>query len=321
MSLCIENKLPLLLVGPTGTGKSVYIKDKLMNQLDKSVYQPLFITFSAQTNSTQTQNLVMNKLEKRGRGSYGPRPGQRCIIFVDDLNMPALEKYGAQPPIELLRQLLDHGFWYSFEDTSKMKLKDIQFISAMGPPGGGRNPISTRLQRHVNLISITNFDDDTMTRIFSTIVSKAFKESHFPMDLQGMATGIVAATMSVYKSAIASLLPTPAKSHYTFNLRDFSRVISGVLLMDGKVAGDKNKLCRLWCHEVYRVFGDRLVFEEDHDWLFELLKETVKSSFKMSLDSVFAHVASPKGTHRHLSTFVFLFLCCPIFLTHVCVQA
>lgn len=40
----------------------------------------------------------------------------------------------------------------------------------MGPPGGGRTFITPRILRHFTLTSLTDFDDDTLTRIFGTIL-------------------------------------------------------------------------------------------------------------------------------------------------------
>uniref|UniRef100_A0A8C1KRB1 Dynein axonemal heavy chain 12 n=1 Tax=Cyprinus carpio TaxID=7962 RepID=A0A8C1KRB1_CYPCA len=290
MDLCIQYGMPLLLVGPTGTGKSVYVKEKLMNNLDKDLFLPFFVNFSARTSANQTQNIIMSRLDKRRKGVYGPPMGKKCIIFVDDMNMPAKEVFGAQPPIELLRQYFDHGNWYDLKDTSKITLTDLQLISAMGPPGGGRNAVTPRFLRHFNICSINSFSDETMVRIFSNVVTFYLRTNDFPPDCFTIGNQIVTATLEVYKKAIENLLPTPAKSHYTFNLRDFSRVVQGCLLLKKESLANKRTMIRLFVHELYRVFYDRLVDDQDRAWLFSLISNIVKQHFMENFDTVFEHL-------------------------------
>ena len=96
----------MLMVGPTGTGKLVYINRYLVRDLPEDSWMPIFITFSARTSANMTQEQVDGRLDKRQKGVFGPRVGKKCLIFVDDLNMPAKETHGAQPPVEILRQHL-----------------------------------------------------------------------------------------------------------------------------------------------------------------------------------------------------------------------
>ncbi|XP_061837093.1 dynein axonemal heavy chain 12-like [Nerophis lumbriciformis] len=288
--MCINHGAPLLLAGPTGTGKSVYVKEMLMTSLDRDVFIPLIINFSARTTANQTQNIIMAKLDKRRKGVFGPPMGKKCIIFIDDVNMPALEQFGAQPPVELLRQFLGHKKWYDLKDTSSIKLVDIQIMSAMGPPGGGRNAVTSRFLRHFNIFSINSFSDETMVRIFSTMVAFYFKNNKFPAEYFTVGSQIVTATMEVYKEAMENLLPTPAKSHYTFNLRDFSRVIQGCLLLKSKSLENKRTMIRLFVHEVFRVFYDRLVDDKDRAWFYLLMNTILKDHFKEAFNQVFDHL-------------------------------
>jgi dynein heavy chain len=113
------------------------------------------------------------KFDKHRKGVYGPPIGKKFIVYIDDLNMPMKEEFGAMPPIELIRQFMDHDGWYDRIDKEKpfKTLKNLIFISAFGPPGGGRQHITQRLQRHYNFLTYTEMLVESMTTIFNKILS------------------------------------------------------------------------------------------------------------------------------------------------------
>ena len=65
---------------------------------------------------------VFEHLFRLGKETLGAPKGRRVMVFIDDLNMPAPEMYGAQPPLELLRQFFDLKGFY---DTKKLTWKVI----------------------------------------------------------------------------------------------------------------------------------------------------------------------------------------------------
>jgi dynein heavy chain len=296
LQTCLTHDFPVLLVGPTGTGKTVYVNTLLNKILPKATFSSISLGFSAQTSANQTQDIIDSKLDKRRKGVFGPPMGKKCIIFVDDLNMPKKEFYGAQPPIELLRQWMDHSGWYDLKEKEVCfrKLIDIVFVAAMGPPGGGRSDITSRYVRHFNLIAVTDFDDEVLTGIFSNIVKNVFGKVNPSPEIKKLDGATVAATLSLYRESVVKLLPTPTKSHYVFNLRDFSRVILGVLMCNLPGIPDAASYARLWMHESMRVFYDRLIDDTDRNWLIGFLKDQVKKNFNQEVDKICSHIV-PAG--------------------------
>ena len=286
-----------LFVGPTGTGKTAYIKRHVADGLDSEKYAYSFMNFSAQTSANMTQDIVDGKLDKRRKGVFGPPLGKRMVIFVDDLNMPQVEEYGAQPPIELLRQYMDYSGWYDRKELTFRKLVDVQFIAAMGPPGGGRNHVTNRYLRHYSLVCATPFDEATLSKIFTTLVEWWARTREIPAPAAKLCGALVSGTIDLYYTVQRELLPTPMKSHYTFNLRDVSKVIQGVCSTTAASVEDAPSLTRLWVHESLRVFADRLTDDADRTWFTDTSKRLTEKHFGTKFDRVFERLdADGDGT-------------------------
>eukprot|EP00941_MAST-03F_sp_MAST-3F-sp1_P004511 g4511.t1 len=293
--LLITHKFPVLTCGPTGTGKSAYIQNILNKQLPRDLYTNIQLGLSAKTSVNMVQSIVDGKLDKRRKGVYGPPAGKKCVIFVDDLNMPEVEEYGAQPPLELIRQLIGSGGWFDMKDKTWRSQVDTQVVAAMGPPGGGRNHVSPRTLRHFNLICFVEFSDETLLRIFSFIVKWHLDSNNFEAAIKKQCVPLVNATIDMYNTARSNLLPTPAKSHYIFNLRDIARVVQGILMMKPYADLTPNVMIKLWLHECHRVFADRLINTEDGDWFTENCNTLVSRHFGSAMAKVCSSLANEEN--------------------------
>lgn len=130
-------------------------------------------------------------------------------------------------------------------------------MGSMGPPGGGRNVISGRLLSKFNLINMTFPTENTIARIFGSMLAQHFRS--FSSEMKHAGREITTSSIDLYNRVIVKMLPTPTKIHYLFNLRDISKIFQGLLRSHKDYQKNKTDMLRLWIHECFRVFYDRLI--------------------------------------------------------------
>ncbi|KAJ9576326.1 hypothetical protein L9F63_006826, partial [Diploptera punctata] len=283
MEKLLSVKYPVLFTGLTGVGKSVIAKAVLDKLSAEGNYIPVGLNFSAQTSSARTQEILEMKLEKRKKTLLGPPYGKRIVLFVDDVNMPKLDTYGSQPPIELLRQYLDFHGLYDREKLFWKDIEDVIITAACAPPGGGRNPLTPRFVRHFGMLLIPSPDEITLKHIFKSWRPLMKFRDYFSKQVADLGDPMVNAAVEIYERIATDLLPTPTKSHYVFNLRDLSKCIQGVLQADSGTLRDPPSMLRLFYHECLRVFHDRLINVEDKSYFYHLMKEICIRGFSTAV--------------------------------------
>lgn len=151
------------------------------------------------------------------------------ILFVDDLNMPVIDKYGTQQPNALLKFLVDKNQLYQRGGDLELRdIQNVQYIGCITPPAGGNNVVDPRLMSLFSVFNITFPSKEATQKIYIAILSKHVQE--FNEDITGIVESVTQATLSLYYQCCEKLPRTPVKFHYIFNLRDLSKVYEGLFM-------------------------------------------------------------------------------------------
>ena len=294
MDLSINQKKLTLLVGGPGTAKTCIVMMYVAGQTDPNL---LFkrINFSSATTPMIYQNIIESCIDKRSGKIFGPPSNKKLLCFLDDVSMPEVNKWGDQVTLELIRQLSELGYFWNTEKSKAGEQKiveDLSYVLAMNHPGGGKNDIPNRMKRHCLNINVPMPTMVSIQDMFGSILKLRFNEKDFKSNVIKVASTLVSVTMQVYELTKAKLLPTPAKFHYIFNLRDVSRVFQGVMTVPKAVQlaptntsmNSAQFLLGVWKHECERVFADKLREQEDKDWFQKCVLSLISQNYVSVLD-------------------------------------
>ncbi|XP_017734861.1 PREDICTED: dynein heavy chain 17, axonemal isoform X2 [Rhinopithecus bieti] len=305
MDLLMEKSWPVMLVGNAGTGKSVMMGDKL-ESLNTDYYLVQAVPFNFYTTSAMLQGVLEKPLEKKSGRNYGPPGTKKLIYFIDDMNMPEVDKYGTVAPHTLIRQHMDHRHWY---DRHKLTLKDVhncQYVACMNPTSGSFT-IDPRLQRHFCVFAVSFPGQEALTTIYNTILTQHLAFRSVSMATQRISNQLVAAALALHQKVAATFLPTAIKFHYVFNLRDLSNIFQGLLFSTAEVLKTPLDLVRLWLHEAERVYGDKMVDEKDQETLHRVTMASTKKFFDdlgdellFAKPNIFCHFAQGIGDPKYV---------------------
>lgn len=294
VDLLAKQSKPVLLVGSAGTGKTRVLHHYVDQQLaahESYIKNTINMNYFMDARIMQAQ--VEQVLDKRSGSTFGPPGGKHCLCLVDDLNLPYIEEYGTQNSLELLRQLIDQRGAFDREDPGFYKtIQDVQYLAAMNPTAGSFT-VNERVQRHFATLNYAMPDSANLKMVYGSILRGHLELGGFEPELMSQVDNLVNASIFLYQNVAQKFMPSAIKFVYNWNMRELSNIFRGMTKACASEYKTPGSLLRLWLHESYRVFGDRLITESDRSRFDDLISDAAKKHFTVGESDLANTIENP----------------------------
>lgn len=178
---------------------------------------------------------------------------------------------------------MDYGHWYDRVKLSLKEIQNCQFMTCMNPTAGSFT-IDPRLQRHFCTFAVNFPNADELFHIYGTILNHHLENEskRFTYHHKRISSQLVNMSLTLHSRVSQIFLPSAIKFHYIFNLRDLANIYQGLLFSNKDTCSEYDNFARLYIHEAFRVYSDKLVDESD----LETFKKLAREVFKKYLDEI-----------------------------------
>lgn len=286
LSSWIASGRSAILCGPPGSGKTMSINSVLSHSHE---YTAAFLNFSSGTTVEMiTKCLEQYCIVKNTAKGFVMTPNassekSKLLLFCDEINLPALDSYGTQSVLQLLRQIIECGGFFRARDNAWIHVERVQVIGACNPPTDpGRIPLPHRLLRWAPVLFVDFPSKDSLHIIFTTYCRAILIDNAELM--KSYANSLASAMVNVYLSSQEHFTPMQ-QPHYLYSPRELSRwsraIYEGLLTWEEseRKTLKADLLVRLAVHEGLRVFSDRLVTQEERDWEDCMIDDMFREQF------------------------------------------
>ncbi|XP_040316731.1 cytoplasmic dynein 2 heavy chain 1 [Herpailurus yagouaroundi] len=262
--LSSDTKQPFILVGPEGCGKGMLLRHAF-SQLRST--QITTVHCSAQT----TPRHLLQKLSQTclvistntGR-VYRPKDCERLVLYLKDLNLPKLDKWGTSTLVAFLQQVLTYQGFYD-ENLEWVGLENIHIVASMSAGGRlGRHKLTTRFTSIVRLCAVDYPEREQLQTIYGAYLEPVLYKNLKNHPIWGSSSKIylLAGSMVQVYEQVRARFTVDDYSHYLFTPCILTQWVLGLFRYDLEGGSSNHPLdyvLEIVAYEARRLFRDKIV--------------------------------------------------------------